>query len=113
MKVPFFHYSYARKPQLMQKKNNYFNSFWHDDNWLKQNNSTKEEYDYSIVDAVKDFKGTHPALMKKHVDAQDWEFNYDPKKARFSTKNRILHHVENLTGWRIGEYKNYKVIKEM
>jgi glycosyltransferase involved in cell wall biosynthesis len=113
VKVPFFHYSYARKPQLMQKKNNYFNSFWHDDKWLNENNSKKEEYDYSIVDAVKDFKGTHPALMKKHVDAQDWEFNYDPKKARFSTKNRILHHVENLTGWRIGEYKNYKIVKEL
>jgi glycosyltransferase involved in cell wall biosynthesis len=111
--IPYFHYSYARKPQLMQKKNNYFNSFWHDDKWLNENNSKKQEYDYSIVDAVKPFTGTHPALMQKLVAAQDWEFSYNPKKAKFSIKDKLLFVVENLTGWRIGEYKNYKVVQKM
>ena len=111
VQVPFYHYSYARKPQLMQKKNNYFNSFWHDDKWLEQNNSKKDEYDYSIVDSVKSFQGTHPLLMKQLVDAQDWEFQFDPKQAKFSVKGKFLFVVENLTGWRIGEYKNYKIVK--
>lgn len=111
--VPYFHYSYARKPQLMQKKNNYFNSFWHDDNWLNENNSKKQEYDYSIVDAVKPFVGTHPKLMQNLVAAQDWEFVYNPKKAKFSLKDKLLFIVENLTGWRIGEYKNYKIVNRL
>jgi len=111
--IPYFHYSYARKPQLMQKKNNYFNSFWHDDKWLDENNSKKQEYDYSIVDAVKPFVGTHPKLMQKLVAAQDWEFVYNPKKAKFSLKDKLLFIVENLTGWRIGEYKNYKIVNRL
>jgi len=111
--IPYFHYSYARKPQLMQKKNNYFNSFWHDDKWLNENNSKKQEYDYSIVDAVKPFVGTHPKLMQKLVAAQDWEFVYNPKKAKFSLKDKLLFIVENLTGWRIGEYKNYKIVNRL
>ena len=111
--IPYFHYSYARKPQLMQKKNNYFNSFWHDDKWLEENNSGKAEYDYSIVDAVKPFVGTHPKLMQKHVQSQDWEFTYNPTKAKFSAKDKLLFLVEKNTGWRIGEYKNYKIIKRL
>jgi hypothetical protein len=111
--IPYFHYSYARKPQLMQKKNNYFNSFWHDDKWLNENNSKKQEYDYSVVDAVKPFVGTHPKLMQKLVAAQDWEFVYNPKKAKFSLKDKLLFIVENLTGWRIGEYKNYKIVNRL
>jgi hypothetical protein len=97
----------------MQKKNNYFNSFWHDDKWLNENNSKKQEYDYSIVDAVKPFAGTHPKLMQKLVAAQDWEFVYNPKKAKFSLKDKLLFIIENLTGWRIGEYKNYKIVKRL
>jgi hypothetical protein len=97
----------------MQKKNNYFNSFWHDDKWLEQNNSKKEEYDYSIVDSVKTYKGSHPSLMKVLVDAQDWEFKFDPKQAKFTPKGKVLFLIENLTGWRIGEYKNYKIIKTL
>jgi len=112
-KIPYFHYSYARKPALMQKKNNYFNSFWHDDNWLRKNNPKKETFDYSIVDAVKLFEGTHPALMKKHVAAQDWTFTFNPKHAKFTLKGRLLFAIENLTGWRIGEYKNYKIVQKM
>ena len=111
--VPVFHYSYARKPALMQKKSNYFNSFWHDDEWIDKNMPKVEEYDYSIVEAVKKFEGTHPALMKKNVAAQDWEFNYDKRKAKYTLKNRFLYIVEKFTGWRIGEYRNYKIIERI
>jgi hypothetical protein len=49
--------------------------------------------------------------MKKRVDAQDWEFEFDKTKCNFSAKDKMLHCIEKRTGWRIGEYKNYILIK--
>jgi hypothetical protein len=94
----------------MQKKSNFFHTFWHDDKWLKENASNENEFDYSEVDEVVPFKGTHPKLMHEKVAAQDWKFEYDRSKAKFTFKNRVLHFIEKKTGWRIGEYKNYKII---
>jgi hypothetical protein len=111
--IRIFHYSYARNPKLMQKKSNFFNSFWHDDNWLKKHLPKKEEFDYNQVDAVKKFEGTHPHLMREKVAQQDWEFTFDSKKSRFTPKGKILHIIENNTGLRIGEYKNYRIIKKL
>jgi hypothetical protein len=73
----------------------------------------KEEFDYNQVDAVKKFEGTHPHLMREKVAQQDWEFTFDPKKSRFTPKGKILHIIENNTGLRIGEYKNYRIIKKL
>lgn len=109
--IRVFHYSYARNPKLMQKKSNFFNSFWHDDNWLKKHLPKKEEFDYNMVDAVKLFTGKHPKLMLEKVAKQDWDFKFDPKKSKFSAKGKLLHIIEKNTGYRIGEYKNYRIIK--
>jgi len=35
---------------------------------------------------------------------------FDIQQKKYSLKNRILLKLEDLTGWRIGEYKNYKTI---
>jgi hypothetical protein len=111
--IRIFHYSYARNPKLMQKKSNFFNSFWHDDNWLKKHLPKKEEFDYNQVDAVKKFEGTHPQLMHLKVQQQDWEFTFDPSKSRFTPKGKVLHIIEKKTGLRIGEYKNYRIVKKL
>lgn len=108
-----YHYSYCRHPLLMRKKSNYFNSFWHDDEWLQKNNNTSVEYDYNHVDAVAEFKGTHPSLMNETIAKQDWTFHFDPSKSKFTPKGRFLFEVEKLSGWRIGEYKNYKIIENL
>jgi hypothetical protein len=51
--------------------------------------------------------------MREKVAQQDWEFTFDPKKSRFTPKGKILHIIENNTGLRIGEYKNYRIIKKL
>jgi glycosyltransferase involved in cell wall biosynthesis len=105
-----YHYSYARDPATMQKKNNYFNSFWHDDNWLRKNNPSSANFDYNRVDFVIPFTGAHPLLMEPLVKRQHWEFTFDSSKSKFTPKGRILHWIEKKTGWRIGEYKNYRIV---
>lgn len=107
--VPVYHYGYARHPVLMQKKYNYFNSFWHDDKWLKENN-IREEFDYSLIDDVVEFSGTHPEVMKERIAKQDWDFVFGRSKRKFTPKNWFLYMVEKYTGWRIGEYRNYRIV---
>lgn len=103
-----FHYSYTRHPRLMKKKDNYFHRFWHNDQWLKENTS-QAEFDYNKVDKLEEFHGSHPVYMKKAIEAQDWEFRYDPSQSVIKFKDKILNSFEKLTGIRMFEYRNYKI----
>ncbi len=91
------------------KKARYFHSFWHNDDWLEKN-AKEKEFDYYQVDDVKPFAGTHPALMKDIIARQNRPFDVSKIVHNFSPRERFLYEVEKRTGWRIGEYKNYKLI---
>jgi glycosyltransferase involved in cell wall biosynthesis len=105
-----YHYSYARNPKLMKKKADYFHSFWHDDQWLEKNLEKQPEFDYSEVDGLVPFSGSHPAIMKPCIAQQDWSFTYEPGRAKSTLKLKVLNWIEKKTGWRIGEYRNYRII---
>ncbi len=108
--IPVFHYSYSRNPALMKKKLNHFHRFWHDDKWLKEKTDEKL-FDFNEVDRLEEFTGEHPVYMKELIAAKDWAFMYNPSKSNMKLKEKILNGFENLTGYRLFEYKNYRVIK--
>ncbi|MGI6342343.1 MAG: hypothetical protein ACOXZ9_05130 [Bacteroidales bacterium] len=105
-KATFYHYSYTRNPKLMTKKSNYFNTFWHNDEWIKAHSKT-EEFDYNIVDKLEPFKGKHPIYMEEVIKNQDWEFNYNPKLSNMTLKEKVLYNFEKLFNYRPFEYKNF------
>jgi glycosyltransferase involved in cell wall biosynthesis len=108
--VPIYHYSYVRPPRKMKEKAELFTSFYVDDNGLKEIFKGMEEFNYSEVDKLEVFTGTHPAVMKEVIGRKDWEFKYTPGIRNPSLRHRILNKIEDWTGYRIGEYKNYKLI---
>jgi hypothetical protein len=73
--------------------------------------TNKEEFDYSTIDSLQKFQETHPQLMKERINAQNWKFDFDPSRKNFTLKTWFLYYFEKITGIRIGEYKNYKLIK--
>ena len=83
---------------------------WHDDEWVKKNIPNVEQFDYSTIDSLALFKGTHPAVMQEQINKKNWKFDFDPSKKKFSLKARLLYWIEKKTGWKVGEYKNYKLI---
>jgi glycosyltransferase involved in cell wall biosynthesis len=105
-----YHYGYVREPKAMQGKHRSFNKYWHDDQWVEKHIASAEEFDYSNIDALTTFDGTHPAVMKKRIDAMNWKFQHDISKNKFKLKDRAKRFVEKLTGWRPSEYRNYKII---
>ncbi len=106
-----YHYGYVREPKAMQGKQLSFNKYWHDDKWIEENIVVTEQFDYSNIDALMLFNGTHPQIMKKRIEAMNWKFDYDISKKHFKLKDSVKRFVEKLTGWRPSEYRNYKIVK--
>lgn len=105
-----YHYGWVKPPQLQQAKQQHFNRLWHNDTWIEKNIPKVDEFDYSKIDSLALFSGTHPAVMSERVGKQNWKFSFDPTKKKFSVRARFLYWLEKRTGWRIGEYKNFRIV---
>lgn len=106
-----FHYGWVKPPELQQAKQKTFHKLWHNDEWMEENIPDVVEFDYSSIDSVALFQGTHPEIMKDRIARQNWTVDIDPNRKQLSFRYRILLYIEQLTGWRVGEYRNYKLIK--
>jgi hypothetical protein len=105
-----YHYGWVKEPALQQAKAETFNKYWHDDAWIEKTIPKVKLYDYSGIDSLDLFKGEHPKVMQERISKQNWNFEFDIRKKQMKFKYRLLTYIEKLTGWRIGEYKNYKAI---
>ena len=70
-----------------------------------------DHFDYSVIDSLTRFKGSHPEVMKQRISKKNWAFEHDISRKNFTLKGRILHWVENVTGKRLFDYRNYNIIK--
>lgn len=105
------HYGWVKHPKFQQAKQENFNKLWHSDDWVEKNVEALDEFDYSNIDSVKKFNGTHPEVMKARIDKVNWHFSFDPTQKKLKAKAKFLLFVQKHTGWRIGEYRNYRIIK--
>ena len=104
-----FHYGYVREPEKFKEKLNFQGKMHHGDQ-VKQR---QKSYDFSKeADAVYPFEGTHPVVMEARIERKNWDFNFDYiSQNHFKFKDRLKMFVEKWTGHRIGEFKNYILIK--
>lgn len=110
-----YHYGWVRNPLTMQQKYKDFGRHWvkedEHNNWSKALESKTDKFDYSNIDSVTVFNGTHPAVMMDLVAKEDWNFETDTKKKNFKNfKHRLLYFFWQKFGWRPFEYSNYKKI---
>ncbi len=105
-----YHYGYVKHPADMKKKEWDMNRHWHDDSWIKENVAETAHFDYSKIDSLAKFTGTHPAVMQKRVNEINWHLDLDPTRKNLKLKKRLLHWLEQKTGIRLFEYRNYTVI---
>jgi len=107
-----YHYGWVKHPKYQQQKQRNFNKFWHSDNWVDSHVPDVSEFDYGQIDSLRRFQGTHPQVMQARVDKMNWQFTFDPTQRSLSLKERFSRWLEQMTGYRIGEYKNYVLLKE-
>jgi hypothetical protein len=105
-----YHYGWVKPPNKMTDKIRGLSYFWHSDQELDKKQPSNVAFDYSGIDSLKLFEGTHPKVIQQRIDSMSWAFDFDIQQKKYSLKNKILMKIEKLTGWRIGEYKNYKKI---
>jgi len=105
-----YHYGWVKNPIVQQNKRSTFYKLWHEKDSVEKNLTTSTEYDYNVVCALKKFEGTHPQVMLDRIKKQDWKFNFDTNKKNLSRRESLVRFIEINTGWRPGEYKNYKLI---
>ncbi|MFT5619183.1 MAG: hypothetical protein ACI85I_002425, partial [Arenicella sp.] len=105
-----YHYGWVRLPEKMRAKAYNFSRLYRNDEELAKREVQLNDFDYSGVDALNKFTGTHPKVMQARIDKINWEFDYDLSKNKFLLKHKFKLFVEKLTGYRPFEYKNYKII---
>ena len=107
-----YHYGWVKPPEKMQKKVYDFQKLWHDNDWISQKFKSNGAFDYSGIDSLSRFVGSHPMAIHKRIQEKNWVFEFDITKEKLSFKEKIKRWVESKTGWRPGEYKNYRVIND-
>ena len=108
-----YHYGWVKPPAGLKNKLRNFNQFYHDDNWLAENLPETFEFDYKNADRLVSFSGTHPAVMEKRINATNWNLDIDLRvlEKKMPIRRKLLQKIEDITGWRVSEYKNYRIIK--
>lgn len=105
------HYGWVKDPRHQQAKQQEFNKLWHSDEKVKEMVGDEEAFDYSGIESLRKFEGTHPEVMKERLKRLSWSLNIDPHRKKLSFKDRLLQWIEKGTGWRVGEYRNYRVLR--
>lgn len=105
-----YHYGWVKDPRVMQTKLKRWQKFYHDDDWIDTNLARSDEFDFSKVDSLVRFEGSHPAVMNNRIARLNWKFDHDLSRNRHSIKEKIKRAISLLIGYRIGEYKNYKIL---
>lgn len=106
-----YHYGWVKPPQTQHTRLLSMHRFYHRDD-LKEPTEPgpAPEFDYNRADSLLPFTGVHPAVMQARIDRLNWPFTFDTRRQNPSLRYRFLTYIEQLTGWRIGEYRNYKLL---
>lgn len=83
---------------------------WHDDKYIEEKFGDAVEYDFSNIDSLKEFTGSHPAVMKDRIARQNWQFAFDVSQSKMKLKYRVKRWIEQRFGIIIGEYRNYRLV---
>lgn len=110
-----YHYGWVKPPEGLTNKLRNFNRFYHDDEWMQQNLPETFEFNYTHKnpDRLVHFTETHPAIMQQRIASTNWNLNIDLNELdkHMTFRRKILQKIEDWTGWRVSEYRNYKIVK--
>jgi len=105
-----YHYGWVKPPEIQREKMKSSINFWGEGHDVDKIKEVLEAFDYSEIDSLTLFEATHPAVMQARIESVNWMFDYDIHEKKLSFKNQVKMGIEKLTGYRIGEYRNYKVV---
>ena len=99
-----FHYGWARESSVMKKKVQSFGKLYHGQD------HNDDSFQYERIWGLVKFEQTHPTVMKEWIKSNRNQLNLLEMPTKFEWKNiglMISDFIEGLTGYRMGEYKNF------
>ena len=107
-----FHYGWVRPPKLMQNKVKGVGKYWSEEgHHLDEVAFNTDDFEYRNIEVLEKFEGTHPKVMHPLIEAKNWNFEFDISKNKPRLKDRLKDLFEDITGHRIFDFKNYRLIK--
>jgi hypothetical protein len=106
-----FHYGWVKSPEQMMKKRKEVGRFWVDDEGVKNFDQLPDEFNFEEYDSIAAFTGTHPQVMLERIKKKNWHINLDLNEKKFHIKDYLLYQFEKLTGIRMFDFKNYRLLK--
>lgn len=108
-----YHYGWVKTPQALQGKVRNFNQFYQTEEWVEENFPVQQTFDMRNADRLVRFKETHPAVIEDRIRATNWTFDQDITKMtpKMNLRRTLLQKIEDWTGRRLFEYRNYKIVK--
>jgi len=107
----YLHYGWVRPPQVMAAKSEALDRLWHGG---ARDGSHSAATVYPRIFGMVPYEGTHPKIMQTRIQRHG---SFDPFEGKDVQKNlkywRLLAdlQLEKLTGWRPGEWTNYRSLK--
>ncbi len=105
------HYGWAKPPARMGRKMARFNYWYHG---ASEETLEDPSFAFRQVYGLRRYTGSHPAVMRELVAAQDWSFTPEFRPADWAPKdwkNVLSRAAEVLTGRRWGERKKYRLLR--
>jgi glycosyltransferase involved in cell wall biosynthesis len=108
-----YHYGWVKTPAALQGKVRNFNQFYQTADWVEENFPVQQSFDLRNADRLVKFTETHPAVIARRIAATNWKFEEDITRMtpKMNFRRKLLQKVEDLTGVRLFEYRNYKIVK--
>jgi hypothetical protein len=108
-----YHYGWVKPPKGLQGKVRNFNQFYQTEAWIEENYPVQNSFDMHNADRLVHFKGSHPEVLKLRIEAANWKFDQDLTRQTppMNFRRKLLQKIEDLTGLRLFEYRNYKIVK--
>lgn len=103
-----YHYGWVKEPQTMMNKIKNATLFYSEIESLRKS-AEGESFDYSGIDALTLFTGTHPRVMKEHIERKNWTFDHDMSfnklSIRYKTKIFLKKYLSINTF-----YENFRIV---
>jgi hypothetical protein len=105
-----YHYGWVKSPEQMMTKSKNLGLLWRTDEEAKALLEQPDYFDYNEFDSLAKFTGTHPNVMHKRIAEMNWKVELDISKKKLNGKKLVLYYFEKLTGIRLFDFKNYRII---
>ncbi|MCU0457210.1 MAG: hypothetical protein MUE74_13005 [Bacteroidales bacterium] len=104
-----YHYGWVKKPEVMMEKIRNASTYYEDIRWIQEVSRGQDAFDYSSIDALRRFEGTHPAVMADHIRRKNWDFDHDISFNKLPLKYKGKTFLKKYLGINTF-YENFRVI---